>query len=273
MGGILVRVINKITVGIAAGVVLFAASFSDVSAQPNTQSQVFKRRSQILLDNKDAVSTDGSTHRSRLDRKKLTKATSADDAVFLQELTDFSNNVVEVSKTGQDISIAGKQLDQYPRVRDYFQQATTALNEGETLSLKSRKVQNPLTHFALIGSPVTEALGMADCGIYWSPKPGIAKSWVTMRGFRDAQATLRSWGYHDSHIPGAGWTRPQTWHAWNCGWNTFRDNAVPVNSSTINEQNYNGWNPRGEPNPEVYISGPWPYSTWPAYVFWWHQTH
>jgi hypothetical protein len=260
-----------IAVVFLAAVVMVAASY----AMPNRADpyDTFKRQSQLLIDQQgNALTVDGA-QRAHFNVNKLAKGkVLTEDVDFLQQLTDFSNDVVELSKSARGISAASDRLASYPKVREYFDQALTLERNGQTLSLGKSGIQNPLTMFAIVGNPITEALGMADCGIYWSLKPTVAKNWVTMH-VNDSIATLRSWGYHDSHIPYAGWTRPQTWHPWNCGWHTFRDNAVPLDYYTLREQNYSGWSPRGEPNPEVYVSGPWPYSTWPAYVFWWHQTH
>lgn len=243
------------------------------SAKEDSKRETFRRRSQLLVDNESAMTTDTNTKKANLDRKKLEKRKVAtDDIVFMQEMANFSNDLVEMSKNGQAFDGAKAKLIQYPKVQEYFQEASKLSKKGETLSIKKSGQPHPLGIFAIVGTPWGEAAGMADCGIYWSPKPGSAKSWVTHK-VNNADATLRSWGYRSTPgLAGGGWTRSQTWHPWNCGFNTFRDHALRIDSRTIREQNYHGWNPRGEPNPEVYASGPWPYSTWPAYVYWWHNT-
>ena len=261
-----------LVIAVLAGVAA-APSANSVSAREGV-SQQFYRRSQLMLDNQGALTTDKTTLQARLNRNKLEKKNvSAEDMAFLQELTNFSNDVVETSKTNDGIGGATTKLGKYPEVKEYFKQATALAESGQILSLRKRGQPHPLTTFAIIGNPITEAAGMADCGIYWSPKPTVGKSWVTYN-VSNVDNTLRSWGYHSTlGLAGGGWTRSQTWHPWNCGWNTFRDHALKISGTTLREQNYHGWNPRGEPNPEVYISGPWPYSTWPAYVYWWHSTH
>jgi hypothetical protein len=112
-----------------------------------------------------------------------------------------------------------------------------------------------------------------QCGYYDNPLPTSAKPRVYYSS-SNPSSTLTSWGYHADPLAiriGAGWTRAQTYKWWICGWGTFRDNANPVGSNRFWEQNYDGWTPRGEPNPEVWRSGPWPYPTWPLYVNWWHS--
>lgn len=109
------------------------------------------------------------------------------------------------------------------------------------------------------------------CGYYSNPKPSTNGPWTTHRNISNPEATLRSWGYHPTPgLVGGGWTRPQTYQPLFCGWNTFRDHAYISAPWTIREQNYTG-EPGGEPNPEIYLSGPWPYPDWPLYVIWWHR--
>jgi hypothetical protein len=110
------------------------------------------------------------------------------------------------------------------------------------------------------------------CGYYPNPKPSTNGRWTTHNNISNPAATLRSWGYHETWPPdytGGGWTRPQTYQPLLCGWSTYRDHAFIAGPNTIREQNYTD-PPGGEPNPEVYRSGPWPYPDWPAYVYWWH---
>ncbi len=110
------------------------------------------------------------------------------------------------------------------------------------------------------------------CRYYPNPKPSTNGTWTTHQNVSDPAATLRNWGYHETWPPdytGGGWTRPQTYEPLLCGWDTYRDHAFIAGPTTIREPNYTG-SPGGEPNPEVYRSGPWPYPDWPAYVYWWH---
>ena len=112
------------------------------------------------------------------------------------------------------------------------------------------------------------------CGHWGYPRPYDNGSWQTRTpeaGQSPADA-LRARGYHEtSEIMGGGWTRPQTYEPNTCGSNTFRDHGQ-IQGSNYSVQEYEGVTPPGEPNPEVHKSGPWPYVTWPAYVYWWHET-
>lgn len=151
----------------------------------------------------------------------------------------------------------------YPELFAFFRAAARAEVVSGTDPAPSRPdVQ------ALVG--VSEATGRLTCGWYVNPKPTGNRSWVQFSVSNPA-ATLRAWGYHETpSLAGGGWTRAQTWNPALCGFGTYRDHAYPSSASALKEQNYAGWTPRGEPNPEVYRTGPWPYSDWPAYVYWWH---
>lgn len=110
------------------------------------------------------------------------------------------------------------------------------------------------------------------CGATWRPRPGSAaprRSWYSS----NPAATLSGWGYHSTPNLGfgGGWTRPHSYSWALCGFDTYRDHANIILPTTILEQLYVGYTPPGEPNPEIYRSGPWPYATWPAYVYWWHE--
>ena len=137
------------------------------------------------------------------------------------------------------------------------------------------------------------------CG--WFDRPNPRRANPSVRGPLQGAATTgyaaaqlaREWGYSQGfhNTPGragGGMTRPQTFSPFFCGSRTFRDHAFP---DLIQERTCFGpggtepceWRarlyvqdytsaPYGEPNPEVWRSGPWPYPEWPAYVSWWHRT-
>jgi hypothetical protein len=123
-----------------------------------------------------------------------------------------------------------------------------------------------------------------ECGSVVRPRPRRAMPAVLVGEVKDPAATLSSWGYHRTPgMAGGGWTRPRTYNPAVCGISTYRDHAFVGLRFTysedtacefrwpIREQNYVDA-PYGEPNPEVWRSGPWPYATWPAYVVMWHLT-
>jgi len=175
--------------------------------------------------------------------------------------------VVDIRQLNVDVSA-------HPKMAAFFQQAHAYRRAWEALPDSEKKARaqaiggaqphiNPWDPAALL------------CGYYTNPMPSVAKAYVFFNNVANPAGTLQAWGYHADPLAikiGAGWTRPQTFRWWICGFSTFRDNAV-INGHTISEQNYAGWTPNGEPNPEVWRVGPWPYETWPAYVYWWHQTH
>jgi hypothetical protein len=177
------------------------------------------------------------------------------------QLVAFSGDVVAAARTS-GLDAATPALGRYPELSRFLAEATrraTAPAEGPAKP-------------AITVSPMLPPWDV--CGYYNTPRPTRAAPWRTWGPFGNNLATLFSWGYYPSPIPGAGWTRPQTWNPFWCSVNTFRDNAVPIDGGYINEQNYAGWSPRGEPNPDSTLGDPsgWPYPDWPAYVYWWHQT-
>ena len=121
-----------------------------------------------------------------------------------------------------------------------------------------------------VGPTAPPGVGHAVSGYYPNPKPSRD---VERKNYErdNPAALLKRLGYHETpNQAGGGWTRPQTYQPWACGGSTFRDHADVTGPRSLSEQNYKG-SPGGEPNPEVYRSGPWPYPDWPAYVYWWHE--
>jgi hypothetical protein len=115
------------------------------------------------------------------------------------------------------------------------------------------------------------------CGVYWRPRPSKAVDWVVNIPSQSPEADLINMGFHapPSWLQQSGWTRARTYWPNICGFQTFRDNASISVANAYNLQDYSNATvtPKGEPNPEFWRSGPWPYPTWPVYVYWWHRTH
>ncbi len=170
-----------------------------------------------------------------------------------EQLADFTNELLNpISAQQHSILLASNIQNRYPALAAYFARATTVARQAS---------QQP------------QVISRVVCGWYTNPRPSQAAPWREWDRDNPDQ-TLKSWGYHSTpNLAGGGYTRAQTWSWWNCGFGTYRDHAYVLGSRTIREQNYDGWSPRGEPNPEVYASGPWPYADWPAYVYWWHRTY
>ena len=152
-------------------------------------------------------------------------------------------------------------LDEYAHANEFFALATEySLEQEETVDAAG------WCNWAL-----TDAA--CSCGHWLFPRPTRAAPWKD-KSSSNAVNTLKSWGYHQTAgYAGGGWTRDQTYYESRCGKNTFRDHAIVQSSKKFREQNYSGYTPRGEPNPEVLRTGPWPYAAWPAYVEWWHDTY
>lgn len=186
-----------------------------------------------------------------------------------EQVARATNEIIAMSKEVQlkggpalvtETSIA---IERYPDLQQFWLHAATQSAQGR------------LDDVALFAEAI-EPLGVSGvshivCGYYPNPKPSTNGPWTTHQNIGNPEAKLRNWGYHPTpNLAGGGWTRPQTYKPLLCGWNTFRDHAYVSAPTTIREQNYTG-QPGSEPNPEVYLSGPWSYPDWPLYVLWWHQ--
>jgi hypothetical protein len=189
---------------------------------------------------------------------------SADSIALAKELAAYSNELILAAQKAMANDIAGNSatlnvsLDAFPWVRAYFDAATE----------NARNLASRRTPDGWCDPRLTDAA--CSCGHWWYPRPSSAAPWVN-RTSSNPSNTLTSWGYHTTpDWAGGGWTRPQTYYSSRCGNNTFRDHAIITGSTTFREQNYAGYTPRGEPNPEFWAGGPWAYGAWPAYVQWWH---
>lgn len=189
-----------------------------------------------------------------------------ESVALAQELAVHTNALINAANVqlqagnSADVVVNSVELASFPRVSAYFALATgNELNGGEV---------EPAgwCNFWLSDAA-------CSCGHWWYPRPTTPARWVD-RTSSNAASTLRSWGYHETPgWAGGGYTRAQTYYSSRCGNNTFRDHAYTLSSTKFREQNYAGFTPRGEPNPEFWASGPWPYAAWPSYVSWWHSTH
>lgn len=199
-----------------------------------------------------------------------------------KQMVAHTNTLLEAAKASGDVESASitkmtVDLEDFPAVAEYFQEASLVARSRQSREDEIGPKEQPSTsstnEMTASGLDPLQA-AYQNCGCWWNPLPTRGAPYVTYTR-SNPDATLRSWGYHGtpSHIFGGGYTRAQTHKWWICGFGTFRDHANIISSNKFKEQNYAGWSPRGEPNPEVYASGPWPYPLWPSYVSWWHQTH
>ena len=182
-----------------------------------------------------------------------------------EEMAAYTNDlIVAAAKAQEFVQAANADLlnvdaTAYTRLQAFFVAATEYSNSTESEVEAAGWCNQTLTDAA------------CSCGHWWNPRPSRAATWVNYRTSNSAN-TLTSWGYHQTpDWAGGGWTRAQTYYSSRCGNNTFRDHAYTTGSTTFREQNYSGFTPRGEPNPEFWNGGPWPYPAWPTYVQWWHS--
>jgi hypothetical protein len=235
------------------------------AAQAQERFEAFEGLSRDLIAMKDLFAG-GSGKPVTFDSKAAQEQGFAADSIGLaEELTAFSNQLADTAAALHtvDVSLIRVELVRYPRVASYFDQGT---KYHKTTSARSAQLDEPDPQFV-----------WAEywCGSVWRPRPAKPGApWRTHTNISNPTATLRGWGYHPTPtLAGGGWTRPQSWSWAVCKFNTYRDHAYQSGPTSIREQLYAGFTPRGEPNPEVYWPGafPWPYPTWPAYVYWWHQ--
>jgi hypothetical protein len=216
-------------------------------------------------------------NRPTFDSKKAQKQGYSKTSVLLMdELVKYTNDILLSKDTNKKID-----LKKYPRVTKFFKYLEQRKAKTK-VDLKKSSYFNFGNVNVSARQIVSEREGASECGYFDNPKPSKSKSWQTFGPFENAESVATSWGYHRSDIRGAGWTRTITWNENICGDGTFRDNAFPNRKMVSDnlsepvggyliEQNYDGWSPRGEPNPEVYSSWVWPYTIWPSYVYWWHE--
>lgn len=203
-------------------------------------------------------------------------------AGFGEDLIDLTNQIVQFQN---DILIvmggsttsgtsAEDALSEYPLLDEYMDAATRHANSPRAAQLSDE----------VRGLSIEKCV----CGTVGFPRPASAvdRQYHIFDKEEDAYRFLLEQNFHDTpdieFLANAGWTRRQTWQSEYCGFDTYRDEAVPYASPTyhgkwtVAVQDYSGITPRGEPNPEVWIHGGtqnWPYMSWIQYVIWWHDTY
>ena len=206
------------------------------------------------------------------DRSKARGLGFPESSILLaKELTEYINAWQQAPAATDMLGVTGSAPEKPPRVSAFFHCATQ-YNKNEKDSLRG-EASGGCTRG---GVRLTEA--KCQCGHFLNPRPSREAGW-TRHSSPNRRATLIAAGYHYTPPPFAAWdnthfTRPQTYQPSLCGRKTFRDHAQikdEDNNDIYWTQEYTGWTPPGEPNPEIHRSGPWPYRTWPAYVAWWHR--
>jgi hypothetical protein len=189
-----------------------------------------------------------------------------------EEFVAYTNELIFVASTAPnieavDVTKLDVEVEQYHLLESYLEQATERRKRFNREAGRTGQRDS--------GPRIEGVPGVSEyyCGSFDRPLPSSSAP-STLHNSSNPAETLRSWGYHETPSwAGGGWTRPQTYNAWLCGWNTYRDHAWITGPNTFREQKYTGWRPNGEPNPEVWRSGPWPYAYWPLYVRWWHSRY
>lgn len=237
-------------------------------------------------------------YKVKVDRNELKKINVAKGSVdTYAEMLEFQNEMMDDPENMFNLKIDSKK---YPNLNKFFEDAKAIADAGEEyiLNIADSSVLIPsiLTIAnALVGTPYSEMIGRIDCGYYgnykpWGQAPLIQWNFSNKKNLFDI---ISSWGYRTTEsyarISPGSVTRPQTYNWWNCGFNTFRDDGIwniqddkwvtlyPNTYQNLpyyfREQNYNGWNPSGEPNPNIFKPdvGPWPYYDWGAYVYYYHK--
>lgn len=195
----------------------------------------------------------------------LDQGFDVNSVALAEELAAHTNALILAARRAlandgiSDIAALNVSLADFPRVQAYFAAATESAKGAAGVSTTEGWCNSALTDAA------------CSCGHWLYPRPSSAAPWRNWTSSNPSN-TLTSWGYHTTPgWAGGGWTRPQTYYSSRCGNNTFRDHAYVTGSTTFREQNYSGFTPRGEPNPEFWAGGPWAYGAWPSYVQWWHS--
>jgi hypothetical protein len=207
------------------------------------------------------------------------RGTDAATIELAEELSAYTNDLMRAAddfvnhrstKNPMDLDASS---EKYPMVRRFFD-AATAFHAQD-----SESANNAGSRVSALAQPPVHALGWCSwlitdaactCGHWLYPQPNHAAQWKNYTS-TNPTATLQGWGYHQTpSFAGGNWTRAQTYYPSRCGNGTYRDQAIITGSKTFKEQNYAGFTPRGEPNPEFWTSWVWPYPAWPTYVQWWH---
>jgi hypothetical protein len=122
-----------------------------------------------------------------------------------------------------DVGTSPADIRKYPILEKYFAEAARHRDRLE-------RSEHGLATEQLAA---VSTLGESYCGTYWNPRLSSAVRPVT-HSRSDPAATLTSWGYHRTpDFAGGGWTRPQTYLWWICGFNTFRDHAFNLSVTKI----------------------------------------
>lgn len=249
--------------------IVSAIAYIPVSAKGNRFEKFYQLSDEVNQLNTEYFTGQGE-ERVEFEMQRAKKDGFSNESLQIaSEMERYTNDLIRQAKLQPEMDRADVRklkvsTKSYPHLERYFKQATEAATESAEIAKATSYAQNK----AYI------------CGTWSHPVPsdGVHNRQENRFGPYQfpwyAEWQLQGWGYHAPPwwLDRSGWTRDETYQPVYCGYRTFRDNAAiqeEGGSFYIYEQNYTGYVP-GEPSPEVWRSGPWPYSTWPSYVNWWH---
>lgn len=206
-----------------------------------------------------------------IDTRAARRAGYSTDVVRLAaEIVAYQNAMLnETRKKGnRDIRQHKVPLKKFPKVKEFYKAATKAARTDKVHTSNSSDEDS---------SPDVTALARTRraCGDWNRPIPNYTPRWVN-HGYKNRPArTLRNWGFHKTRFYACGarysytcqrdTTRPRYYYSRYgvCSKPLFRDHGRFYNHRVYVQY--------GEPNPEIFHVGIWPYWNWGAYVRWWHN--
>jgi hypothetical protein len=188
------------------------------------------------------------------DSKLASQAGFSKESIQLaKEMTALTNNIVNQLKNAETsthtrsstpkLDTVDINIDNYHLLQKYFAAAKTA---DASPKRNARSVRGWCS-WALSDTA-------CYCGSFFYPRPNIKNPYKHYPLGNDPEGLVKSWGFHKTQIRyGGGWTRPQTYNPRYCGEGTYRDHiGIDYKNKRIVMQNYEGFTPRGEPNPEIF---------------------
>jgi hypothetical protein len=182
----------------------------------------------------------------------------SEEVVFLaQEMVNYQNELALTVNIGEisDISQTEVLLDNYPRLKSFFDLATA----------QSKETVSPNSEAEPLSSP-------HPCGNYAYPVPNYTPPWGGASSPNPRHALLsQGFNHTQSYACGGGncseWDFTRGRDYWGpygyCSYPRFRDHGIIQSSTAYGIQ-------LGEPNPEIFHYS-WPYWNWGTYVLWWHN--
>lgn len=181
---------------------------------------------------------------------------SSEVILLANEMVTYQNDLV----MAESKKSPSPKVEKYPRVKQFFDLATSNLTSGGNVSLDSVNV--------------TAAASIPPCGNWTYPVPNYTPAWYNFTSSNPAN-TLKSLGFHNTASYACGYGncstadftrgRSYTGPYGTCSSPRFRDHGRITGTTSFRIQ-------YGEPNPEV-LSYSWPYWNWGSYVQWWHANY